>query len=74
MPTLSRQVELPLATVVTVIGIVMTSSALLTHAALLVAPGAMLITLGGVWLGNALARHGVVLFPGARTDAREVEE
>jgi hypothetical protein len=71
--TQNARVEMPLAAVVTVIGIIMTSWAVLGHAGLLVAPGALVITLGGAWLGNAMARHGVRLFASAEPQTTESE-
>ena len=69
--TQNGQLEIALAAVLTVLGIVLTSWAVLSHVALLVAPGALLITIGGAWLGNAMARHGVRLF--APSQASESE-
>ena len=51
------------AAVLALLGIALTSVGVLTHTAPLVAPGAVLILAGGGWLGNALARRGVRLFP-----------
>lgn len=62
MSHLPKSVELTLASASTILGIVLTTMALLVHAAILVAPGALIITLGSAWLGNAMARHGVRLF------------
>lgn len=52
-----------LAALMTLIGIALTTFGALAHAGPAVAPGALLITLGGAWLGNALARHNVRLLP-----------
>jgi hypothetical protein len=67
------RIELGLAIVLTVVGIVMTTWAVLSHAALLVAPGALFITVGGAWTGNAMARHGVHLIPTRGAGASEVD-
>jgi hypothetical protein len=67
------RIELPLALALTVVGIVMTTWAVLVHAALLVAPGALFITVGGAWTGNAMARHGIPLIPTAAPSASEVD-
>jgi hypothetical protein len=49
----------------------MTTSAVLAHVAILVAPGALVITAGGTWLGNAMARHHVRLIPSPIDGAQE---
>jgi hypothetical protein len=67
------RLEISLAAAVAALGIVLTSWAVLAHAALLVAPGALLITVGGAWLGNAVARRGVRLFTHAEQSATETE-
>lgn len=59
----SKRAELPAALVLTLVGIALAAWAVFTHTAPLVAPGAALIFLGGAWLGSALARHDVRLFP-----------
>jgi hypothetical protein len=41
----------------------MTTYGALVHAGALMAPGSVLILGGGAWLGNALARRDVRLFP-----------
>jgi hypothetical protein len=56
-------VELVASAVLAVLGIALTSVGVLTHMAPLVAPGAVLVLVGGGWLGNVLARRGVRLFP-----------
>ncbi|MDQ3810211.1 MAG: hypothetical protein M3336_07965 [Chloroflexota bacterium] len=61
---MTRRLELLLAGLVTVLGIGATTYAALVHAAPLVAPGALLVTVGGAWLGNTLARANVRLLPG----------
>jgi hypothetical protein len=71
--TQNAQLEIALATVLTVLGIILTSWSVMGHVALLVAPGALLITLGGAWLGNAMARHDVRLFAPAEPQASESE-
>jgi len=67
------RIELPLTIALTVAGIVMTTWAVLVHAALLVAPGALFLTVGGAWTGNAMARHGIRLIPTAAPSASEVD-
>jgi len=67
------RIELPLALALTVIGIVMTTWAVLVHAALLVAPGALFITVGSAWAGNAMARHGIRLIPTPAPSSTEVD-
>ncbi len=70
----SPRIEVTLALVVALLGIALTTSGALTHTGPAIAPGALLITLGGAWLGNALARGDVALVPGAsRTPAEETE-
>ena len=54
-----------MAALAMMLGIFMTTWAVLAHLAIVVAPGALLITAGGAWLGNALARHHVHLIPSA---------
>jgi hypothetical protein len=61
-PTAGRA-EAPVALVLTILGMALTTWAAFTHSAHLVVPGATLITVGGAWLGNALARGNVRLFP-----------
>jgi len=46
-----------LATLVTLLGIALTSVGVFTHTAPVVAPGALLALVGGAWLGNSLARR-----------------
>jgi hypothetical protein len=67
--TQNARVELPLAGALTVVGIGMTAWAVLAHAALLIAPGALVITVGGAWLGNAMARHGVRLSSATKAES-----
>ena len=71
--TQNARLEIALAAVATIVGIVMTSWAVLAHVALLVAPGALLITIGGAWWGNALARHGIRLVGAAQSSSTEAE-
>lgn len=59
----SSRVEVAVALVLTVLGIVVTTWAIFHHTGPLVAPGATLIFGGSAWLGNALARHDVPLLP-----------
>jgi hypothetical protein len=61
-PTPSRAEPIA-AFVLTVLGMALTTWAAFTHAAHLVVPGATLVTGGAAWLGNALARRDVQLFP-----------
>ena len=56
---LRPQIEVPISAGITALGVLMTSVSVLVHAALFVAPGALLTTIGSAWLGNALARQGV---------------
>jgi hypothetical protein len=49
--------EPALAALVTLIGIALTSVGVFVHAGPAVAPGALLIVVGGAWLGNCLARR-----------------
>jgi hypothetical protein len=58
----TRWLEPLLAALTTLLGIGLTTAGALTHVAPIVAPGALLIFVGGAWLGNALARHDVRLF------------
>lgn len=51
------------AAVVSILGIVATTYGAFAHVAQLSAPGSTAILLGGAWLGSALARRGVQLFP-----------
>jgi hypothetical protein len=46
-----------LAGLMTLVGIALTTFGALAHVAQAVAPGALLILVGGGWLGNALARR-----------------
>jgi hypothetical protein len=50
-----------LAALVTLVGIGLTTTGVLSHVGVAIAPGALLITVGAAWLGNALARHDVRL-------------
>lgn len=51
------------AALVMLIGIGLTTIGVFTHTAPLVAPGALLLSVGGGWLGIALARRDVRLLP-----------
>jgi hypothetical protein len=62
-----------LAALVTLAGIGLTTAGVFTHTGTAVAPGALLIFLGGGWLGNSLARRDVRLLPGSRTIARTLD-
>ena len=53
-----------LASLMTLLGIALTTAGAVAHIAQAVAPGALLILVGGAWLGNALARRDVRLLPG----------
>ena len=55
-----------LATLVTLLGIALTSAGVITHVGPAVAPGALLTLVGGGWLGVSLARRNVRLLPGAQ--------
>jgi uncharacterized membrane protein HdeD (DUF308 family) len=61
--------EVALAGVLAVLGIALTSGGIFAHLATLVAPGAALVLVGGAWLGHALARAEVPLFP-KRSESR----
>ena len=62
-PTSRRRprLEAAAASVLALLGVVLTSIGIFGHVATLVAPGAALIVIGGAWLGNALARADVRL-------------
>jgi hypothetical protein len=55
-----------LATLVTLLGIALTSVGVFTHTGPAVAPGALLTFVGGSWLGISLARRNVRLLPGSQ--------
>jgi hypothetical protein len=61
----SPKLEPLIASLLAIAGIGLTTWAAFTHAAHLVVPGATLITVGGAWLGNALARADVRIFRSA---------
>jgi hypothetical protein len=61
----TKWLEPLLAVLVTLLGIGLTTLGALQDAHAAFAPGALLITAGGAWLGNALARHDIRLFPRA---------
>jgi hypothetical protein len=48
--------EPAVAALVTLAGVALTSIGVFNHVATSVAPGALLSLLGGIWLGNSLAR------------------
>jgi uncharacterized membrane protein YjjP (DUF1212 family) len=52
----SRWLEPLGAALVTLVGIALTTTGAVVHFATAMAPGALLILVGGAWLGNALAR------------------
>jgi hypothetical protein len=64
-PTRHRAFELPLSVVLLVFGAALTTIGALSHGGPLIAPGSALILVGAAWLGNALARRDVRLFPAA---------
>ena len=66
----SNKVEPIIALFLTIAGMAITTWAAFTHTAALVVPGATLITLGGAWLGNALARADVRIFPSPADSAQ----
>ncbi len=66
MPLGTPRVQAALALAVTLVGVVLTTVGALAHTGPAIAPGAVLITLGGAWLGNALARARVRLVPNVR--------
>jgi hypothetical protein len=51
------------AILMALVGVIMTTSGVFGHYPMLVAPGSALALFGGAWLGNALARQDVRLFP-----------
>ena len=54
------------AALLTLVGMVLTTVGALSHIGVAIAPGALLVLVGGSWLGNALARHDVRLLPGSQ--------
>jgi hypothetical protein len=60
----TKWLEPLLAALVTLLGIGLTTAGAVLDAHATFAPGALLITVGGGWLGNALARHDIRLLPG----------
>lgn len=58
------------AVLVAVVGVAVTTYGAFVHAGALMAPGSALALGGGAWLGNALARRGVSLFPRPSADRR----
>jgi hypothetical protein len=53
-----------LAALVTLVGIGLATFGIFTHTGPAVAPGALLIFVGGGWLGISLARHDIGHWPG----------
>jgi hypothetical protein len=62
-----------LAAVVTLVGIGLTSGGVFAHTGTAVAPGALLLFVGGGWLGTSLARRDVRLLPGSRAIERRAD-
>ena len=62
--SVAKWLEPLLAALLTLVGIALTSAGAIVHAGPAVAPGALLILVGGGWLGNALARRDVLLLRG----------
>jgi hypothetical protein len=60
----TKWLEAVLAAVVMLVGIAVTTFGALIHAAQAIAPGALLISVGAAWLGNALARLDVRVLSG----------
>jgi hypothetical protein len=60
------RLEPTLAGLVTLGGIGLTSAGIFAHLPMAVAPGALLILVGGAWLGNSLARLDVRVVQRAR--------
>ncbi|GAC1318402.1 MAG: hypothetical protein NVSMB2_13170 [Chloroflexota bacterium] len=61
-------VQPALATLVTLLGAILTTTGVLAHIGPFVAPGSVLILVGGAWLGNTLARRNVRLLPSAKIE------
>ena len=61
--SVTKWLEPLLAALVTLLGIGLTSVGALMDAHAAFAPGALLVLVGGGWLGNALARGDIRLFP-----------
>jgi hypothetical protein len=67
---MSRRIEAPVAALVAIVGLCLTTWAAYHHTGPFVAPGATLIFVGAAWLGNVLARAGWLLFrPGEPAEA-----
>jgi len=62
--SVAKWLEPLLAALLTLVGIALTTAGAIVHVGPAVAPGALLILVGGGWLGNALARRDVRLFKG----------
>jgi hypothetical protein len=60
----TKWLEPLLAALLTLLGIGVTTAGAVLDAHAAFAPGALLVLVGGAWLGNALARHDIRLFPG----------
>jgi hypothetical protein len=69
----SSRLEFTVALILTVLGLAMTTWGVFHHTGPLVAPGATLIFGGSAWIGNALARHDLPLFPRHSGDRLENE-
>jgi flagellar motor component MotA len=61
-------VQPALAALVTLLGGILTTTGVLAHIGPFVAPGSLLILVGGGWLGNTLARRNVRILPSPRTE------
>jgi hypothetical protein len=68
------RLEPALAALVTLGGIGLTMLGIFAHLALAIAPGALLILVGGAWLGNSLARLDARLLPGSHITRHESPE
>lgn len=69
-----RALEPVVATAIALIGMGLTSAGAFVHAAPAVAPGSLMILVGGAWLGNALARRDVRLLPGSQIVSHDAPE
>ena len=63
---MTKWLEPLLAALVTLLGIGLTTVGAVLDAHAAFAPGALLVLVGGGWLGNALARADIRLLPKAR--------
>jgi hypothetical protein len=66
--------ELGLASVVVVVGAVLTTLGAFAHGGPLIAPGAALVLVGAAWFGNVLARRDVRLFASGASAADKQDE